>query len=317
MPSVKSNRRPAVSSKPGGRRRNPAEPGHRFGSHLSVAGGVHRAIETALELRFDTVQVFVKNQRQWRAAPLGGEALDRWFELRATPGFGPPVAHATYLINLASPDDLLWEKSRRAFAEELLRCDVLDIPHLVVHPGASLDGGEEAGMARVAAALDRIFDAAPSLRCMPLLEMTAGQGSCLGRTFSQLGRIIAGLQEPARVGVCIDTCHVFAAGYDLRSAEGYAAMMAEAEREIGLERIHCWHLNDSKRELGSRVDRHEHIGRGCIGDAGFANVLGDRRFAGVPMILETPKGLDARGRNWDRINAARLKRIAGRASRDP
>lgn len=315
MPSVKGKRRPAASPRPRGRR-SPAT-GHRFGSHLSVAGGVYRAIETALELHFDTVQVFVKNQRQWRAAPLRSEDVERWFELRATPGFGPPVAHATYLINLASPDRRLWEKSRRAFAEELLRCDLLDIPHLVVHPGASLDGGEAAGIARVAAALNRIFDEAPSLRCMPLLEMTAGQGSCLGRTFGQIGGIVAGLQEPARVGVCIDTCHVFAAGYDLRSADGYAAMMAEAEREVGLERIRCWHLNDSKRELGSRVDRHEHIGRGCIGDAGFANVLGDRRFRGMPMILETPKGLDARGRNWDRINTARLNRIAARVATQP
>jgi deoxyribonuclease-4 len=306
MPSVKSKRRPAQPSTSSIR--------HRFGSHLSVAGGIYKAIETALELRFDTVQVFVKNQRQWRAAPLRQNDLDRWFELRASPGFGPPIAHATYLINLASPDDALWEKSRRAFAEELWRCDVLDIPYLVVHPGAALDGGEEEAIARVAAALNRIIDELPSLRCMPLLEMTAGQGSCLGRTFGQLGGIVAAMAEPARVGVCIDTCHVFAAGYDFRTPAGYATMMDEAEWAVGIERIRCWHLNDSKRELGSRVDRHEHIGRGCIGDAGFASVLADGRFADVPMILETPKGLDAKGRNWDRINTARLRRIARTAA---
>lgn len=286
---------------------------HRFGSHLSIAGGVQHAIEEALRLRFDTVQVFVKNQRQWRAAPLQPADVERWRALSAAPGFGPPVAHATYLINLGSCDDVLWNRSREAFADELRRCDTLGIPWLVVHPGSAGKGSVDAALARVAAALNRIFEEDPALRCKPLLETTAGQGSALGRTFGELGQILAGVQEPQRVGVCVDTCHVFAAGYDIRDAAGYAALMSEAERCVGLARIACWHMNDSKRELGSRVDRHEHVGLGEIGDAGFANVLRDARFDGVPMILETPKGAAANGREWDTVNVARLRRIAARS----
>lgn len=273
---------------------------------------MHHAIEEALRLRFQTVQVFVKNQRQWRATPFKTDDLDAWFRLRGTPGFGPPVAHATYLINLASPDPVLYARSRAAFAEELQRCQTLAIPWLVVHPGAALGAPLEAALGRVSAALNRIFDESPTLTTMPLLETTAGQGSTLGRTFEELGTIVRGVREPARVGVCIDTCHVFAAGYDLRDAGAFAAMLALADREVGLARIRCWHLNDSRGELGSRVDRHEHIGRGCIGAAGFRNVLADRRFAGVPMILETPKERDGRGREWDLVNVARLRALARR-----
>lgn len=290
---------------------------HRFGSHLSIAGGMHHAIEDALRLGFDTVQVFVKNQRQWRAAPLKPEDVAQWRQMLATPGFGPPVAHATYLINLGSADDRLWEASRVAFADELERCAALSIPYLVVHPGAAGESPVPAALSRVASALNRIVDEKPTLTTMPLLETTAGQGSSLGRTFAELGAIIAELREPTRVGVCVDTCHVFAAGYDIRTESGFAGMMSEAERAIGLDRIRCWHLNDSKRECGSRVDRHEHIGRGEIGRAGFERVLAEPRFAGVPMILETPKETDDNGREWDRVNLALLKRIARSVNRPP
>ncbi len=288
---------------------------HRFGSHLSIAGGMHHAIEEALRLGFDTVQVFVKNQRQWRASPFKSDDLERWFELLATPNFGPPVAHATYLINLASADAGLFKKSTAAFAEELSRCTALRIPYLVVHPGAAGDQSPDAALARVAEALNRIFNDDPKQTTMPLLETTAGQGSSLGRTFEQLGAIIDLLEEPARVGVCLDTCHVFAAGYDIRDPASYSDAMDSADRAFGLSRIKCWHLNDSKRELGSRVDRHEHIGRGCIGSAGFRNILGDRRHDGTPMVLETPKGENEAGREWDLINKARLRSIASRARR--
>lgn len=283
---------------------------HRFGSHLSIAGGMHHAIEEALRLRFQTVQVFVKNQRQWRATPFKADDLDAWFRLRATPGFGPPVAHATYLINLASADPKLYDQSRAAFAEELQRCQTLAIPWLVVHPGAALGAPVDEALGRVSAALNRIFDDAPNLTTMPLLETTAGQGSTLGRTFEELGAILRGVREPQRVGVCVDTCHVFAAGYDLRDPAAFAAMLALADREVGLDRVRCWHLNDSRGDLGSRVDRHAHIARGCIGAAGFRNVLAEPRFLGVPMILETPKERDERGREWDLINVARLRALA-------
>jgi len=277
---------------------------------------MHHAIAEALRLRMDVVQVFVKNQRQWRATRLQPDDLDRWHELRATPGFGPVVAHAKYLINLASGDDTLWEKSRQAFAKELCRCQTLAIPCLVVHPGAAGEQSPQQAVARVAKALDRIFDEHRDLTTMPLLEATAGQGTTLGSSFEQLGEIIELLREPQRVGVCIDTCHVFAAGYDIRDPDEYEAMIVAVDREVGLDRVHCWHLNDSKTELGSHVDRHEHIGRGHIGSPGFRNLLADPRFDGVPMILETPKGLDPKGKEWDRVNLRRLRSIAARARGD-
>jgi deoxyribonuclease-4 len=282
-----------------------------FGSHLSISGGVANALHEARRLALGTVQVFVKNQRQWRASVLRPDDVAEWFKLRAEmPDFGPLVAHATYLINLAAPDSLNHEKSCIAFAEELERCDILDIPYLVVHPGAAGVQDERTATARVAATLNAIFAVRRNLRCMPLLETTPGQGSSLGHTFEQLQAIIALLEEPQRVGVCIDTCHVFVAGYDIRTAAGYAKLIASAARTIGLDRIRCWHLNDSRGGLGSRLDRHEHIGLGEIGDQGFRNLLADRRFDGVPLILETRKGLDAKGRNLDEMNLARLRQLA-------
>lgn len=276
---------------------------------------MHRALQAALRLKLDTVQVFVKNQRQWRAAPFRPDDLERWHKLLATPGFGPAVAHATYLINLAAQDRALHTRSRKAFAEELLRCQRLAIPYLVVHPGAAGQQPRKRALARVAATLDRILQDHPRLTTMPLLETTAGQGTTLGGSFEELGTIIRQVQEPDRVGVCIDTCHVFAAGYDIRERKQYEQMVASAKREVGLDRIRCWHLNDSKRACGTRRDRHEHIGRGQIGSAGFRNILSDRRFCGIPMIIETPKGENERGRDWDRINMQRLRTIATQATR--
>lgn len=293
------------------RRPNGARDGERrcFGSHLSIAGGMHHAIEEALRLGFSTVQVFVKNQRQWRATPLASDAVEQWHALLDTPGFGPPVAHATYLINLAADDPALFARSRDAFAEELVRCQQLSIPYLVVHPGAAGDASTSDALSRVSRGLNEIFEALPELKTMPLLETTAGQGSSLGRSFDELAAIIDGVREPRRVGVCIDTCHVFAAGYDIRTGDNYDLMMKFVERSIGLDKVRCLHLNDSKRELGSRVDRHEHIGEGCIGADGFRNVLNDPRLAKLPMILETPKGVDDQGVDLDTRNLRRLKRL--------
>ncbi len=306
----------SVKGKRGGGDRPAADRRHCFGAHLSIAGGLHHALEEALRLRCATVQVFVKNQLQWRAAPLDADDLARWHRLLETPGFGPPVAHATYLINLASPDRVLYARSREAFTEELRRCHELAIPYLVVHPGSPKEASAESGVARVAAALNRIFDRHPQLTTMVLLETTAGQGTTLGHTFEELGEILRRIEEPRRVGICVDTCHVFAAGHDIRTAEGYRAIMARAGRAVGLKRIHCWHLNDSRGPCGSRLDRHEHIGRGQLGSAAFRQVLGDSRFVGVPMILETPKGEDKDGRDFDRINLRRLRTLARRAGMD-
>ncbi len=288
---------------------------HRFGAHLSIAGGVSRALEEARRLRCDALQVFVKNQRQWVAPPLREDDVRRWHELRSRGGVGPIVAHATYLINLASADAALRRKSQRTLADELARCDQLAIDGLVVHPGAAGEQSRTRALRRVAESIDTIFSRHPHLRTPLLLELTAGQGTSLGCTFEELAEIIARVAEPQRLGVCIDTCHALAAGYDLRSPAGYAAMIEAAAGTVGLERIRCWHVNDSLHPLGSRRDRHAHIGHGHVGSAGFRNVLGDRRFVGLPMILETPKGTDHRGREWDKRNLAALRRIATRALR--
>lgn len=277
---------------------------------------MHLALEKSRELRCTTLQVFVKNQRQWAAPPLRAEQVAAWRAAYPGGDFGPVVAHASYLINVASPDEALWIKSRDALADELERCAAFGIPYLVLHPGAAMGAGVDVALQRVVRALDEIFLARPALPTMPLLETTAGQGSALGRSFAELGAILRGLREPGRVGACIDTCHVFAAGYDMRTPNGYDAMMAEADREVGLERIRCWHLNDSRAELGAHVDRHEHIGKGKIGTAGFRNVLADRRFIGVPMILETPKEDDDHGDELDAMNLARLRRISAAVGRE-
>jgi deoxyribonuclease-4 len=312
MPSVKTTRKTSAKEAPSRPARPRPRASHCFGSHLSIAGGMYRAIEEAERLGFDTVQVFVKNQRQWRASPLGEEDIRVWREHAARPGFGPCVAHATYLINLAAADDDLYLKSVEVFETELRRCDALGIPYLVVHPGAVGAQSEEAALARVAVALDAIMLRNPTLTTMPLLETTAGQGSTLGRTWQQLGGILRAMTSGNWVGVCADTCHVFAAGYDIRDPEIYEAMIALAGREVGLDRIRCWHLNDSRGDCGSRVDRHEHIGKGKIGVAGFRNVLRDERFRGLPMILETPK--DDEG-EWDRANLKRLRECVAEGGR--
>lgn len=309
MPTVKTNRKTATRHAPVRPARPRPRASHCFGSHLSIAGGMHRAIEEAEQLGFQTVQVFVKNQRQWRAPPLRDDDVRTWHENAARPGFGPCVAHATYLLNLASHDDQLYAKSVEAFEIELKRCDALGIPYLVVHPGAAGPQPEDAAIARVAAALDGILLRNPTLRAMPLLETTAGQGTTIGRTFQQLGAILRAMTSGNWVGVCVDTCHVFAAGYDIRDPATYELMITLADREVGLERIRCWHLNDSRGECGSRVDRHEHIGKGRIGLAGFRNVLRDERFRGLPMILETPKDEDGSG-ELDRANLKRLRACA-------
>jgi len=287
-----------------------------LGAHLSITGGLHRALLAALRLGCTTVQVFVKNQRQWVAPALRPADVARWHEVRAENAFGPLVAHASYLVNLATPHRKLRQRSVSAFVEELTRCDQLAVSYLVVHPGAATDGSITRGLARVAAALNEVFRRYPDCRTMPLLETTAGQGRSLGRSFAELAEILSRLEQPQRVGVCVDTCHVFAAGYDLRTRRGYDALVGEATRLVGQERIRVWHLNDCLGTCGSRLDRHAHIGAGTLGRVAFARLLHDARFRGLPMILETPKGTDERGRDWDAVNLARLRRLADRRSDD-
>jgi len=283
----------------------------RLGAHLSIGGGMHKALVSASEYGFDTVAVFVRNQAQWYVPPLSEQAVAEFRRTRAELGIGPVVAHGSYLVNLAG-EPLVRGRSIEAMLADLGRCRRLGIEYLVLHPGSRPDAEEGIGL--IAEALNEIFarqgEGGPGP--MVLLETTAGMGNAIGRTFEQLAAILARIDRPARVGVCLDTCHVFAAGYDLRTPAAYDKIMADFDRLIGLARLRAVHVNDSLKCLGSRLDRHEHIGHGQIGRRGFRNLVNDPRLAAVPMILETPKGQDDRGRDWDAVNAAALRRLAGR-----
>jgi len=282
-----------------------------FGSHLSIAGGMHNALLEAEKLGMGCVQVFTKNQQQWKAKPLEAEAVESWKSHCTRLNFAHTVSHDSYLINLGSPDEGLWRKSIDLFVEELSRCILLGIPYLVTHPGAHTGSGEEAGLKRVAAGLDEVHKRLPRPRgakAFPVtcLEVTAGQGSCLGYRLEHLATIIELVKSPERLAVCLDTAHLFAAGYDFRGRR-YAKFVKEIETTVGVERIKVLHLNDSKKELGSRVDRHDHIGRGRIGLDGFRPIVRDRRWRDLPKILETPKGPDEKGLEWDAVNLETLR----------
>ena len=263
-----------------------------IGAHMSVSGGLSSAFERAKSIGINTMQVFTKNQNRWEQKPAAPEEIARWFAAQQATGIGPVVSHAAYLINMGSPDEALWSRSVNAMIDELTRAEQLGILGVVVHPGAHMGAGEEAGIARIVAALDRAHAATARYRTLTLLEATAGQGSSLGYRFEQLQAMRGGAAEPDRVAFCFDTCHVFAAGYDIRTPETYTATVSEFGRVLGLDRLKCFHFNDSKKGLGARVDRHDAIGTGMLGLAPFGFILNDPRFAGTPMILETPKSED-------------------------
>jgi deoxyribonuclease IV len=280
------------------------------GAHMSIAGGIHNAFARAQQAGCRTLQIFLKSSNQWKGKIL--TESDRLFyaEAEKRSGIGPVVAHSSYLINLASPDPALHEKSLGAFMEEMERANFLGVSCVILHPGAHMGAGESQGIARVARALNRaLSQVAPPVRI--LLENTAGQGSSLGHSFDQLAAILERVRDEGRIGVCVDTCHTFAAGYDIRTEEGYAKTMREFDRLIGTRRISVFHVNDCKKELGSRVDRHTHIGRGQIGLAAFRCLVNDRRFAKVPKILETPKGEDL---EEDKMNLATLRSLVRRTA---
>jgi len=286
-----------------------------LGAHMSIAGGVDRAVERGASVGCDAIQMFNKSSNQWRAKPLSDDEVARFRERVRSTGIGPVVSHGCYLINLASPDDALYERSIESFGEEMDRCERLGIPFLVTHPGAHVGSGEEAGIDRIARALTRLLDARRGGRLRVLLETTAGQGSSIGHRFEHLAAIIDRVGSPGRIGVCVDTCHVFAAGYDLRTKKSYSLVMAELDRIVGLDRVAAFHINDCKKDLGCRVDRHEHIGKGFLGVDAFRWLMNDPRFDTVPMLLETPKGADCAE---DRVNLAVLRgliRPAGRRAR--
>ncbi len=273
---------------------------------MSIAGGCHQALLTAQAHGCTAVQLFTKNANQWEGKVLteGDIALFRK-TLRQT-RLRMPMAHDSYLINLASPDEALYRRSLEAFVVEVQRAERLGLRYLVTHPGAHVDSGEEAGLRRVARALDEVHARCPDFRVQILLETTAGQGSCLGHRFEHLAAILAQVAEPERLGICLDTCHVFAAGYALAPVSEYRATLREFDRVIGLRRLRAFHLNDSLKPAGSRVDRHAHIGRGCLGLEPFRLLLNDPRFRSRPMVLETPKE-DADGGDMDPVNLATLR----------
>ena len=283
------------------RKRHP----RKFGAHMSISGGCDRAVHAARAVEFETVQIFTKNNNQWHAPALTPEHADLFRLALEETGIIEPVAHTSYLINLGSPDATLWQKSIDAMTVEVERCALLGVRDLVVHPGAHMGEGESAGLKRIALALDQVHGRTEGLDVTIDLETTAGQGTSLGYRFEHLRDILQRVARPERLGVCVDTCHIFAAGYSLGTPEEYDETMDRLIGSVGLESLRVWHLNDSRRECGSRVDRHAGIGAGRMGLEPFRHLVNDSRFQDLPMILETPKGTED-GEDLDARNLAAL-----------
>lgn len=277
----------------------------KLGAHESVSGGLHLAFERIKRVGGEALQIFTRNQRQWTPVELKEEEVLLYREAHEKSGSMPVASHGSYLVNFATAKEELLKKSTRAFVLELQRCQQLEIPYVVLHPGSHGGDGVEVGLNRFVAGLDHAIEQSET-EVEVLIETTAGQGTGLGASFEELAYILQNSQHSSQLGVCVDTCHVFAAGYDIRSAESYNAAISELDHQVGLQRVKFFHLNDSKKELGSRVDRHEHIGKGAIGLAGFKNLLNDPRFADLPMTLETPKGDDLKE---DRQNLKTLRSL--------
>jgi deoxyribonuclease-4 len=277
---------------------------------MSVSGGLHKAFERGKTVGCQTIQIFTKNASQWKAKPLAEADIAAWQKaVAAYADITPVITHDSYLINLASPAEESWEKSLAAFKEEIERNRLLGIPYLVTHAGAHMSSGEEAGLSRIAQAVNRVHNEIVEETGNPpgttiLFETTAGQGSSLGYKFEHWGKLLEQLEHPEWTGICFDTCHVFASGYDFRTPEGYDATMSEFDRYIGIQNLRAFHMNDSKQGLGSRVDRHESIGKGHLGLEPFRFLMNDARFTNTPMVLETPKGTDD---SEDLLNLATLR----------
>jgi deoxyribonuclease-4 len=282
-----------------------------LGAHMSIAGGLWRALERGRALRCGSVQIFLKNQRQWAAPPLTPEDVRAFGAARRRSGLGWVFAHGSYLVNLAAPAPADWRRAVDAFTDELERGEALGLGCVVIHPGSHRGLGREVGLGRVVAALDEVTRRTSGYRIRIALENTAGGGGTLGRTFVELGALVTRAARPDRLGICIDTCHLFVGGYDIRGRPGWRAAIAECAEHVGLDRVLAFHLNDARAGLGAGLDRHEHIGRGQLGLAPFQWLLGDRRFAGIPKVLETPKEPEPEA---DRRNLARLRALRGPAA---
>lgn len=278
-----------------------------IGAHESIAGGIYKAFELAESIGCRTLQVFTKSSNQWAAKPLTEEDIENYKTVSSKSNIKHVVAHDSYLINLCAANPEILKKSREAFLDELKRCEALGIKYLNFHPGAHMGAGEDDGIKLIIESLDRAHEQSKKFKVLSVLETTAGQGSSLGYRFEQLRKIIDGVAEPKRMAVCIDTCHIFAAGYDISTDDGYEKVMKEFDDVIGFNRLVAFHVNDSKKGLGSKVDRHEHIGKGMIGKNGFKCLMQDSRLAAIPKILETPKGEDLKE---DKMNLSVLRKLA-------
>lgn len=280
-----------------------------LGAHMSIAGGYYKAVDAAAKAKCDCVQLFTKNNNQWRAKELTDDDATRFQSALEQHGIKHPIAHDSYLINLGSPDKELWKKSIDALVVELQRADWLGIPYVVAHPGAYTTSSEQAGIKRIAKGLDEVHRQTKTVAAQVLLETTAGQGSNLGWKFEHLADIIEATRDPDRLGVCFDTCHVFAAGYAMETKKEYLATIRQLDKTVGRKLVKAFHLNDSLKPLGSRVDRHAGIGQGEMGLEPFRHLMNDRRFAKVPMYLETPKGENAKGEDLDVVNLRVLRNL--------
>lgn len=277
-----------------------------LGAHMSIAGGLPQALRRGREVGCSVVQLFLKSQVRWAGRPLEADEIREFRRAQAATAIRTVFAHATYLINLAAPDEAEWRRSVAAFHDELERAEALGLPFVVIHPGSHKGAGRDAGLARLARAIDELHTRTAGYRVRIALENTAGAGNLLAAHAGELRAVLGALRDPDRVGVCLDTCHLLAAGYDIRTPTGFAGTLAEFDRAVGLDRVVAFHLNDAKGGLGSGLDRHEHIGRGHVGLAAFRFLLSDPRFGRVPMSIETPKA-----HGWDRKNLATLRRLRG------
>jgi len=277
-----------------------------LGAHMSIAGGVGNALLDGKKVNCDAIQIFTKSSRQWAAKPYTKEEIEQFKVNRKDTGISTVIAHDSYLLNLGSPDTALRIRSVAAFIDELERCETLGVSNLVAHPGAHVGTGEAEGIKTIAESLDEIHTACPGYNVKITLEITAGQGSNLGYRFEQIRNIIDATKQSERLRVCFDTEHAFAAGYDIRTKDGYERTFTQFDEAIGIKLLAAFHLNDSKKEFNSRVDRHEHIGKGFIGVEAFRLLLNDKRFWGLPMCLETPKGPDLKE---DRENLTLLRSL--------
>lgn len=273
---------------------------------MSIAGGYYKAAEAAASFGMDTVQIFTKNNNQWKAKPLTENDVSLFREALEEAGLQKPCAHDSYLINLASPKPDAWQKSVDAYIIELERAEALGLDGVVMHPGSFVESSEEEGLAKIIQAFELIHEKTAGFRVQTWLETTAGQGTNLGHRFEHLATIIDGVTDDARLGVCVDSCHIFAAGYPLIERKEYLATMREFDKVVGIDRIKAFHLNDSKKPLGSRVDRHDHIGEGELGLEPFRHILNDKRFKNLPMYLETKKE-ERDGVAMDGVNLATLR----------